>query len=177
MLANDFDVQKLLTQYYPEKKIYADEYQMIHKKLGIAAYNELRIYCRNQGYKSAKEWLIQKGWYVNIERDMREKPLVLNEQLPLERIVEQVFESCALLGNMVLAPQHESLLMEQAQHVFDQFLQGQYWVTDFERDALTLSLPLYLSGGRGKKADHAGCVWKTHVDDQSGGSAAGGTGN
>lgn len=160
MLANDFDVQKLLTQYYPEKKIYADEYQMIHKKLGIAAYNELRIYCRNQGYKSAKEWLIQKGWYVNIERDMREKPLVLNEQLPLERIVEQVFQSCALLGNMVLAPQHESLLMEQAQHVFDQFLQGQYWVTDFERDALTLAVIQCLKRWRTKDGnDESGRFW------------------
>ena len=140
MLTTDQEVKNLISKYYPDGMVYANEYPKIHVKLGIIAYNNLRLYCKSQGYRNAKEWLRTQGMYVDVERDMHEMPIVLSEEQTLKETVKQVFESCALLGNAVLTPRREMQLMEQAQQVFDKLLQGQYRVTDYEQDVLTLAV-------------------------------------
>ena len=51
--------------------VYSDEYDKLINELGMSKFMDLRVFYKGQGAKDLREWLMSKGLYRNVEKDMR----------------------------------------------------------------------------------------------------------
>ena len=123
-MLNEESALALLAKYYPDSRVYCDEYDQIAKTLGLQ-YFDLRSFCREQGFKDVRSWLIGRRKYIPMERDMwseAEVDLIVEDDPVL--IAQKVFEDYPLLGDVVLSESQISDIYEYAQVVFDRIYSG-----------------------------------------------------
>ena len=123
-MLNEESALKLLAKYYPDSRVCCDEYDQIAKMLGLQ-YFDLRSFCREQGFKDVRSWLIGKRKYIPMERDMWSEADVelIAENDPI-LIARKVFEDYPLLGDVVLSDTQISDIYDHAQQVFDRIYDG-----------------------------------------------------
>ena len=65
------EAMRLILEDGKKTCLYADEYSRWTRGLGMAGYMDLRSFCVQQGARDIREWLMARGLYRNVERDMR----------------------------------------------------------------------------------------------------------
>ena len=121
--------------------VYSDDYNKLPKDLGMARYMDLRFFCKQQGAKDIREWLIAKGVYQTVERDMREGEGAVDWNGSAEEVCAQILERFPLAGEPILPEDALDKLFRRAQSIFDAVADyGKTELTNGERDVIAMAI-------------------------------------
>ena len=121
--------------------VYADEYSRFPTDLGMAGYIELWTFCKQQGARDILEWLMAKGLYRDVEKDMREGNGMIDPEARIEAICAQILERFPLAGEPVLSDEVLAKLFGRAQVIFDAIAEyGKTELSADERDVMAIAI-------------------------------------
>ena len=123
--------------------IYSDDYKRLYIELG-SSYIDLRSFCKQQG-SEIKEWLISRGIYCDIERDMRDGKGTFDPEGETESICAQIFDNYPLVGEPVLPEKVLSKLFARAQIIFDGIAEnGGSDLSNDEKDIIAIAIVQFI---------------------------------
>lgn len=121
--------------------LYADEYSRWTRGLGMAGYMDLRSFCVQQGARDIREWLMARGLYRNVERDMRAGSGAIDPEGSAEAICAQILENEPLAGEPVLADAVLARILARAQAIFDEIAEcGKSDLSAEEQDVMAIAM-------------------------------------